>query len=153
LQAAADKTNSALFAGQAMAAGAHTLKETADGKFSMANVARRAKYLSKGAGKGISKMSNKLLDLPILKPLKEMKQLATILIVIMVVLLLISIICFFRSAILWGILGILVDVGVGVGLYFGIQAAPTKAKLFGIAGIAVTGAMLMFCFVRMIMGR
>lgn len=121
--------------------------------FSMVNVVRRAKHLGKGAMNGLSGISNKLLDVPMLKPLKELKSLATILLVIMIALLLVSFICFFRNAILWGILGLLVDVGVGVGLFFGVQAMPTKAKLLGIAGIAVTGAMLVFCFIRMIMGR
>lgn len=123
------------------------------GTFSMANVMRRAKYLSKNAISGIGKLSDKILDIPLLKPLKELKGLAAVLLVIMAALLLVSFICFFRNALLWGILGILVDIGVGVGLYFGVQAMPTKVKLFGIAGIAVTGAMLVFCFIRMILGR
>lgn len=132
---------------------AATAVEATNNGFSLTNVVRRAKFLGGKAARGVSSASDKLLDMPFLKPLKEIKTLAKVLLIIMVLLLLVSFICFFRHAVLWGILGILVDAGVGVGLFFGVQAMPSKAKLLGIAGIAITSLMLVFCFIRMIMGR
>jgi hypothetical protein len=123
---------------------------TGKSKFSMDNVMRRAKNLSKKAGKMIDGGAGSLLEkIPVLGPLAKVGK---ILIILTVILLIMVIISFFRGNWLWGFLGLLVDVGVAVGIYFGVQAMPMKAKLLGMAAIGLDGFMIIFLLIRAFMG-
>lgn len=116
---------------------------------------KMAKRAGVGAAQGMSAMADNILELPSVKPLKEFKIPGKVLIFIMLGLLAVSFLCFFRKLFLWGILGILVDVLVGVGLisYFGICLKALLTKFFLYIAIAAAGAMLLFCFIRVIIGK